>query len=649
MKLRNDESSIDRLQKKLYSRGSPDILREKRSGFFGKNIDVKEDWEDASEVKNNKINPSDYFGKQKKKISFFKVLFFISILFFIGASAFAGYKFFVGGNTVSADNVEIIVTGPVSVSGGEVVSFDVDVLNKNSIGLKVVELIVEFPSGTANADDTSEELRRYSYILGDIASGELARHKVNAVFFGEEGSKREIKFMVEYRIPGSNAIPRKQKNYEFFINRSPISLAITGDKEVVSGQNVNIKARITSNSEDVIKGVVLVAQYPFGYQHVSSEPNNSFGNNVWYIGDLPPKSARNITIKGKMTGEDDDQRVFRFSVGKKDLKDDTSISIPFLASNYELVVQKPFMSADLDLNGDSTSRDLVIDYNSLVKARLRIRNNLDVNLNDVEVKATISGNAISHDGILAGGGIYRTSDKTITWNKFTSPELSLIEPGETENIEFNLEPIQYGIGSDSSIRNPQIKIDVSLSSKRASERDVPETLNSFTSRLIKIEPRVSITAQTLRDAGPIDNSGPIPPEVEKTTTYSVMWTFTNTSSNIANAKMEAYLPPYVEWKDVSRPSSEDIEYSPENRKITWKIGRANSYTGISSSKRQVYFQLAVTPLLSQVGSSPEIISQVVFTGSDEHTGSVIDASHPSVSIRYQSDSTFKDSDGIVIR
>ena len=87
------------------------------------------------------------------------------------ALGFAFSKFFLGNNVVSGNNIDILVSGPVSIAGGEVLPLDIEVKNNNNIDLNTVDLRVEYPAGTKSADDQSVDLPRYSETLGDIKMG----------------------------------------------------------------------------------------------------------------------------------------------------------------------------------------------------------------------------------------------------------------------------------------------------------------------------------------------------------------------------------------------------------------------------------------------------------------------------------------------
>jgi hypothetical protein len=55
---------------------------------------------------------------------------------------------------------------------------------------------------------------------------------------------------------------------------------------------------------------------------------------------------------------------------------------------------------------------------------------------------------------------------------------------------------------------------------------------------------------------------------DKESTYTVAWTFTNTSNDTSSVVAKATLPNGVVWKGQISPTTEKISYDPDSRTIT---------------------------------------------------------------------------------
>ncbi|MCR4334634.1 MAG: hypothetical protein NUV47_02820 [Patescibacteria group bacterium] len=607
-----ESGRIEELKKGLYSRKGADILH--REGHLREHQeDVVGSWKDNEEKHEN---PDVYFREESS--SFFRNILWSAVIFFVLSLGFAFYILYTNKNVVSADSVNISVAGPISVAGGEPVSLDIKVENNNNVKLSLVDLSIEFPSGTANVVDVTQELKRFRELMGDIAPNSSAEKKVEAVFFGEENSQKQIKITAEYRVEGSNAVFSKEKDYDIFISSSPVSMTVNSLKEVNVGQETSFDLTIVSNSAQTIKNLLVTADYPFGFNFKKSDPVISYGNNVWKIGDLPPGTKKVIKINGTIEGQDEEERVFRFNLGIKNPKDDKTIGTSFMTALASILVKKPFITTTLSLDGDSSIKDHPSSLNRPIRVDVSWVNNTSSDIIDSIIKIKLAGTALDKTTIATDGGFYRSLDNTITWDKTSTPDLTLSHSGDGSHVSFSLIPHIDNV----NVKNPEISIDISVQGRRVSESGVPESISSTLNRKIKIISELGFSSSVV----PVIT----PPKADIEGIYNVVWVITNTSNNIADAKVKAILPSYVKWLGKINPSNENVSYNPVGGEILWSPGDISSGTGYSLSSREVSFQIAFTPSVNQVGQIPVIFGESVLTGFDRFSGATIQNSKGSL-------------------
>ena len=149
-----------------------------------------------------------------------------------------------------------------------------------------------------------------------------------------------------------------------------------------------------------------------------------------------------------------------------------------------------------------------------------------------------------------------------------------------------------------------------------------------------------MAAKALYYSGPFTNTGPIPPKAGQPTTYTIVWALSNTSNNISNAQVHATLPSWVDFVGPISPPSEDLTYDPSTKEVAWNIGGIPTGTGITSSDREVSFQVTLNPSTSQVGTSPLIINDAVLTGHDDFANVDITVNKNSLNTQLFNDSSF---------
>jgi hypothetical protein len=646
MALDEDKSRIEELKRSLYSRTSPDVRTRRRLHFSDSNSPVESSWGDEpEEVPESALNTS----YQDHSMSFLKKILIASVIFCVLAIGIGAYLFFNGSNLISANNIDIKIGGPVSIPGGGLVNFDITMKNNNNVDLQSVDMSVAYPAGTIDPADSVTELKKYTKFIGNLPTGGTASESVQAVMFGEENLQKEIVVSLTYSIKGSTAVFTKSASYQVLINSSPISVTASSFKEITSGQEFDTQINIKSNSDQVLKNVLLSASYPFGFLYISSNVKSiSSDNTLWKIGDIAPGSSRMITIRGKLQGENADTRSFRFDVGAQDSSGANRIGTEYMSIQNDISIQKPFISLSISIDNDNALSDFVAEYSRARRVDVSWFNNLPMTVTNAQIIAHLSGSAYDKNLVSPDAGYFRSATDDIIWNQQTVPELASVEAGGSGHVSFSITPRNVPADSEPVV-NPKIVIDTSVSGDRSQESQVPETLSSVTSRTIRVSSNVSLTGRIVRTTGPFTNTGPIPPKAEQKTTYTIVWSVDNTSSAVGNAKVSATLPIYVKWLNNVSPSSEDVSFDTNTGVVTWNIGNISTYTTNSSRRREVYFQISFEPGVDLAEQMPTLINQAKLTGVDNYTGINLSDTQDFLTTSFSTDPAYNSTDGYVAR
>lgn len=627
---------IDDLQRKMYSREMEGVRGVREHTLREHASDVETSWGDNPLPKQAPVIP---------RSKYLKWLLRSSLGFFALALLYIGYLSFGGSYTVSSQNILIAVTGPVSTKGGEPLSLQISVTNSNATPLEAADLLVEFPDGTRDASDLSRALPRARSGLGDIPSGERVTRTISAALFGEEHSSQIIKVTVEYRLPGSNAIFYKESEYPIVISSTPLSIVVEAPDEATSGQTTELSVKITSNATEVIQGVSLSAEYPSGFSFTSSNPEPSSGGNAWMLGDIAPGSSRTFRIRGTLVGEDADVRIFRFTVGIARSSTDPTIETPFGTISEQVALAKPFVGLSILVNG-SNADQVPVKSGKPVRVTATYTNNLSVPVSDVKIGFVLEGDALDKSSVIVEKGFYRSIDNTVLWDKSTLPSLGNLLPGQSGSVSLTLSSRSLSQGI-ATLPNPTIAIYGSVKGTRAEGGNVPGEIIGSIKKTIQVDSDVSLSARVLHYSGPFTNSGPMPPKVERETTYTVVWTVTNGSNAIDNAVVSATLPSYVQF--VTPNPNESVVFNGTTGTVTWNAGSIKAGAGFGNAPREASFQISFLPSLSQVGSNPILIGDITVSAADTFTKSKILVTRPALDTRLSSDPGAKQGDETVIK
>jgi hypothetical protein len=638
----DDESKIERLDDNLNSRTRYKAPEDTRST-------VRPD-EDEPAVGDKWRGPEldELLGSERVKRDMHpivKKIFFIALTFFLLAAGTAGYIYFGGGNFVSSKNVDINVTGPVTISAGDVLNLGITVTNTNNADLETTNLSITYPDGTRDPLDSTEPLTIQKSSLGVIASGQQVATSTSAIIFGEKGDTKDITITLEYEIKGSNATFSKQKVYEISIGTIPLTMTVSEPSTVTSGTTFATTINVVSNSTSVIKGVLVQAEYPYGFAVTSSAPTalNQDGN-LWNLGDMAPGDSKTITIDGSLSGQDTEQRTFRFSAGVGSADAPTRFDTSLVSASETLSINRPDIGFSLSLGGDN-SDPYVAPLGQIIAGSVSYKNNMTQKLENAQVVVNLSGQALDKFSVTAqNGGFYDSTKNQIIWNSTSNPALTSLSPGDAGVFSFQFASLPSQAGALTT-QNQEINLSASLNGTGQDQSPI----SSSDTRTVRLASEVDLSANPIYSTGAFKNTGPIPPEAGKQTTYTIVLSAKDTQNDITNPVVTAVLGPGVTWVGVASAPSESVSYDDTSRTITWNLSTLASGTGFNSPARQVAVQVSITPSTGQVGSIPVLLNNIGLTGTDSFTSTPVSVSAPAVTTKISTDPQYVQGDETVVK
>ncbi len=580
----------------------------------------------------NAVLYSDHMSYSRKRKAFRKIIASIGVVFFIGALAVSAFLMFSGNNTISGDNISIDVSGGITVGGGEEFQFQVAIANQNAIPVQSATLIIEYPRGSHSIDEAEKEVSVERKQLDSIDKGELVNIPLKVRIFGEENEEKEIKVSVDYRVSGSNATFHKEATpLKFKVSTSPVVMTFDSVKSISSGQEMELKLTIQSNSPSPLTNLLVRAEYPEGFDFTESSPDTVSGEDTWKIATLKPAEKKIITIKGLMTGFEDETRQFTATAGVANDTNANALTSMLAKAQTDVTIEPPFFEVGVSING-STGATAIVNTDETAITEIEFENTLDTAIYDGKILVELSGNALDEFDVKATNGFYDSSKNTITWDGVDEESLKEILPGKKSKITFSLNP-KPNIGT-----TPEIKMKVTVQGKRVFENRVPQELVGTAERTIRIESVPTVTASIFYNSGPFTNTGPTPPVAEKVTQYTYTLMVQTGTNDITGAEMTAVLPQYVSWLDLVTDGS-NVTYNAQSRTMKWTIGDMDANT-----EKVVSVQVSFLPSLSQVGTTPTILEAQRFKATDRFTGTVVRADHPALTTNLyaESDGDLKD-------
>jgi len=619
----HEKDKVERLRRTMYSRSLSDKLKDReRRPLEAPNFSVGNEFVEPQEHVAGVVVAPRTIGLMRSALWWFLGG---AVIFFIGAILYFGYYFLAGGGSLAAppSNINIVISGPPQIEGGTPAELQITVTNKNKVPLELADLVITYPSGTRSPTDFATTLQSQRIPLGTIEAGGTRQGTVSAVFAGGEGDHANVKVELEYRIQGTSAIFVAESDYAVVYSSSSLSLAVDGNNETISGQPVEFTISVTSNANAPVRDVLLTAQYPFGFKFSSAAPPPTSGM-TWQLGDFAPGQKRTITVRGSLSGEEGDERVFHFIAGTRDNTRAASGTIETTLANnaFRMSISESFLGLAVTVNGAKGS-SVIVSPGDNVSIAIAWQNNLPTAIVDAVIAARLSGFEIDGSTVHSTDGFYRSNDTTIIWDKTTSGgALANLIPGARGTIGFT-----FQMPKGDALKNilkPRLEISINAAGKRLSETGVPENLQSTVSQKIALASDLALTAQGLYYANPFGSVGPMPPKAGTETTYALVFTVTNTTNKITDAKVTAHLPPYVRWVGIYSPSTERITFNQNDGTMTWSLGDIAPGVGLNGTPpRQLAIAVGFTPSTSQIGQQPPLLQNIQLSGIDPSKADVV--------------------------
>lgn len=556
-------------------------------------------------------------GYPKKARTYRRKILFGGFIFFIAMMLLSSLFFIFGNNSISGENITIAVTGDFALGGGEKMPISIAVANENDVAIESATLIVDYPAGTQKPDGSGAELFNERFPLEDLKPGEVRTIETSAIIFGEENSEKTINVSIEYRVRGSNATFYKDAEpLRFKISTSPVVILIDAAERLTAGQEAYMTLTVASNSGTPLEDVLVQLQYPSGFDYSSSEPSPVSGQNVWRIDTLDPEESVKITVEGILGVGRGGVQSFTASAGVSNNENEFALSSVYTTNSFDIDIETAALGTSMTINGQQDDVT-TLSPNEEANVRIEMMNTGGESIYDGRIMVDLSGSALSGIVVTAPDGFYDSNSQTITWDGSDVSALRDLAPGNKASVTFTLRPNTTGV------RTPEITLAAEVTGNRTSGGG-SEAVVGTESRTIRVASSAQVSSELTHEDNIFNNSGPVPPVVGETTTYTATFFIQNGSNEVGGATLTATLPQYVAWK-ASVTSGDNVSFDQTTRTMIWDIGNISANGTASAS-----VQLGMTPSSSQVGQVPIIVETQQFKGTDKFTGATTRASASSL-------------------
>ncbi len=628
--------SLDDLEKKLYQSAAQnkkepedeqkkkETISEAREASF-----VAPKWEEDKEVLLTKKSGT---GKRIVKWMFALII----ALAIVGGGIFFAFRY--GG---SAKGVAIAIQGPGEVHRG--VPFEVSVQIASDIDSFVKEgnLSITFSSGLLSADDLSNKTMLVESV-GDLGGGSLTRKAFKFLATGETNSVQRVH--VKFSFISGRSQYEIQEEKEITIGDPAITVEVKKPDQVVSGSNFDLQIEYKNVSKFDFSDVALQVKYPGEFSFKEASYNPASLDNFWRVGEVKAGSGGSIQITGSLDAST--KNSFDFPA---------SALVTFSGSDY-LVAEKTanvFIAPSpivMEIKANRSDQ-YVARVNDRITYTVRYENKSGISLADAVIEAQLTGDVFDFSTLRTKGG-FDSRTNTITWNASKIPELSLVGPGGTGEVQFEVQLLPTLPVKRASDKNMTLKVNTRMDSPSVPYYLSSDKTSGFASFETKIAGVVVFDAQGFyRDSlAQIVNSGTLPPKVNKATQYTIHWIIKNYGNDLKDVAVRGSLEGGVRWTGVVKSNVTAVpEYNSRTQEVTWTIDKIQANRGLFGDVVEAVFQVEAVPNITQEGGVQRLIGSSSFSGTDDFTSTSISGRDDGITTELPDDKTVRRGDGVVTK
>ena len=560
-----------------------------------------------------------FFSSRQKKILLISSVVFLIIV----VLSSVGFYFWL--TAFKKSQVDFNISGPIQATSGEPVIYQISYWNNTNQILQNAGLTVRYPQEAMVANGKVVQ----NIDLGNIGIGGGGKVEVSLAFIGPDKGIEKLQAILSYKPQNTSSTFENVAEKDVAIDGSALSVDLKAPETVLPGVRNVYVIYYKNNTEDVLKNVLIEANYPQNFNFVSSDLTPAKNNNVWNLGDLNPNEEGNITVLGILKNSEGAD--FELAIGVME-------NGKFFKFNRSLAkVDLAALPIDISISVNENPR-IIVNPGDFLQFKINYKNNAEIALSDVILKAKLDG--LMYDfSSLKTNGFYSGENDTIIWNAGNTAEFKNLEASESGEVNFQIRVQPKYVIRTFRDKNFLLNVLATMETPTVPPPLSIKSLSVSNDLSLKVNTKTELKIKGYYFDAVIKNSGPLPPKVGQTTTYTVHWQITNYSNDLDKVIIKAVLPEGVGWLNKKIGAGADtLEYNDRTNELTWNVGKLPAGTGILLDPYEVIFQVALTPSVKNANTVMSVVGDSSLTAEDIFTGTGTVASAPALKTDMPDDS-----------
>lgn len=602
---------LDRLQKELYAKGEPPELVLRRKKLTSLTPHVREGAGSPSSQP-SLVNVAQAQARRRRaRLRWLAGAIAFLVLF---VAAVVGTMVWRASRQVKDADIGLAVQGPADVTAGDEVKYTITFQNNSRVAWQNVEVAVSLPAGFRPHE--GEPQRESTRQIGGLAAGQASEFVVEGRLIGEEGTVAVVQ--AELTLTPENFPSGRFTKTAVGTSRiaaMPIDISIEAPAQAGSGERVRGVIHVRNAASVPLANAVLQLQPVPGVELATEDAEFSAGFQVasgeWALENIGSLSEVTRTFVFFVQGSVGERRLITARVGVRDAEQtfiQREVTQAVLVSASELEIEQAY-------NG--TNEPLTVFPADTVQAEIQYKNTGTAGLRNVAITIQFQGSGFDARTLNLRQGAYNPTANTITWTAASVPGLALLQPGEEGKLTFEFDILpsndfptteeNFALVSMATIDSQDLPTPPGQEKKVISDRLVMSV-----GSVLQLEPTA------LYDDGRlgIKSSGPLPPRVNQTTTYTVRLRLGSALNDVGEAEVVATLPDGVTYTNKTVVSKGTVQFDDRSRQVLWTIPLLEGGVGRARPAEELYFQVSITPGANLVDRVLPLLGKLTTEGTD---------------------------------